>query len=125
MHFSTLRMGEGGGCLFLKLHFLAFLLVSFLCFSSHVANRLKKLQWDFLWHGNDSEFRCQLEGWNWACSLIKYGELGVKKITTFNKALLVIMEDHGGTREERPFLEVSSCFELWEIGSCLIYFGCA
>ena len=51
---------------------------------THVANKIERLQRDFLW--GDSKFH--LVGWDKVCAPLKNGGLGVRKLTTFNKALL-------------------------------------
>ena len=51
---------------------------------THVANKIERLQRDFLW-GNS---KLHLVGWDKVCAPSKNGGLGVRKLTTFNKALL-------------------------------------
>ena len=51
---------------------------------THVANRIEKLQRDFLW----SDSKTHLVGWDKVCAPIANGGLGKRKLTTFNKALL-------------------------------------
>ena len=51
---------------------------------THVANKIDKLQRDFLW----SDSKTHLLGWDKVCLLIAKGGLGIRKLTTFNKALL-------------------------------------
>jgi len=45
-----------------------------------VANRLEKLQGDFLWEGNNKEFKFHLVKWSKICSLKQTSGLGVKKL---------------------------------------------
>ena len=52
--------------------------------STYVANRIEKLQRDFLW----SDSKTHLVGWDKVCAPIANGGLGIRKLTTFNKALL-------------------------------------
>ena len=51
---------------------------------THVANKIEKLQRDFLW----SNSKIHLVGWDKVCAPIANGGLGIRKLTTFNKALL-------------------------------------
>ena len=53
--------------------------------STHVANRIEKLQREFLWGDN----KTHLVGWDKVCVPLAKGGLGIRKLTTFNKALLV------------------------------------
>ena len=49
-----------------------------------MANRIERLQRDFLW----GDSKTHLVGWDKVCAPLKNGGLGVRKLTTFNKALL-------------------------------------
>ena len=51
---------------------------------TYVANRIEKLQRDFLWR----ESKTHLVGWDKVCEPIVNSDLGMRKLTTFNKALL-------------------------------------
>ena len=51
---------------------------------SHVANKIKKIQRDFLWEDS----KVHLVGWDKVCAPKANGGLGIRKLTTFNKALL-------------------------------------
>ena len=51
---------------------------------THVANKIERLQRDFLWEDS----KTHLVGWNKVCAPLENGGLGVRKLTTFNKALL-------------------------------------
>ena len=51
---------------------------------SHVANKLKKIQRDFLW----GDSKLHLVGWDKVCAPKVNGGLGIRKLTTFNKVLL-------------------------------------
>ena len=51
---------------------------------SHVANKIERLQRDFLWRDS----KTHLVGWDKVCAPLENGGLGVRKLTTFNKALL-------------------------------------
>ena len=48
------------------------------------ANKIEKLQRDFLW----GDPKTHLLGWDKVCMPIANGGLGIRKLTTFNKALL-------------------------------------
>ena len=49
-----------------------------------MANRIEKLQMDFLW----GDSKNHLVGWDKVHAPISNGGLGIRKLTTFNKALL-------------------------------------
>ena len=49
-----------------------------------MANRIEKLQRDFLRGDN----KTHLVGWDKVCAPMANGSLGIRKLTTFNKALL-------------------------------------
>ena len=51
---------------------------------TYVANRIEKLQRDFLW----GDSKTHLVGWDKVCTPIANDGLGIRKLTTFNKALL-------------------------------------
>ena len=51
---------------------------------TYVSNKIEKLQKDFLW--DDS--KTHLVGWDKVCAPIANSGLGIRKLTTFNKALL-------------------------------------
>ena len=51
---------------------------------THVANKIERVQRDFLW----GDSKTHLVGWDKVCAPLKNGRLGVRKLTTFNKALL-------------------------------------
>jgi len=53
-----------------------------------VANRLDKLQGDFLWGGIGDEENFHLVNWNRICSPLHSGGLGVHNFIQFNRALL-------------------------------------
>ena len=50
----------------------------------HVANKIERVQRDFLWEDS----KLNLVGWNKVCAPLENCGLGVRKLTTFNKALL-------------------------------------
>jgi hypothetical protein len=53
-----------------------------------VANRIEKLQRDFLWGGVGEEFKYHLVKWSKVCSPLSEGWLGIRKLVDFNRALL-------------------------------------
>ena len=80
-----------GGCLTLlksKLSSLPTYFLSLFTIPKSVANRLEKLQRDFLWGGMGNNFKHHLVGWDKVCVLKAKGGLGVRSLVLFNKALL-------------------------------------
>jgi hypothetical protein len=53
-----------------------------------VANRIEKLQHDFLWRGVGEECKYHLVKWSKVCSPLSEGGLGLRKLVDFNHALL-------------------------------------
>jgi hypothetical protein len=53
-----------------------------------VANKLERLQRNFLWNGMGDETKFHLVNWHRVCSPIKAGGLGVRNVINFNQALL-------------------------------------
>jgi hypothetical protein len=53
-----------------------------------VANRIEKLQRDFLWSGVGKEFKYHLVKWSKVCSPLLEGGLNLRKLVDFNRALL-------------------------------------
>ena len=51
---------------------------------THVANKIERVQRDFLWE----ESKTHLVGWDKMCAPLKNGGLGIRNLTIFNKALL-------------------------------------
>ena len=49
-----------------------------------VANRIEKIQRDFLWGGLGVEFKYHLVNWSKVCSPISVGGLGIRKMLDFN-----------------------------------------
>jgi hypothetical protein len=53
-----------------------------------VANRIEKIQRDFLWGGLNDEAKFHLVDWETVCSPISEGGLGIRNVRKFNQALL-------------------------------------
>ena len=53
-----------------------------------VANRIEKLQRDFLWGVIDESHKFNMVNWAQVCRPLKYGGLGVRNLRKFNQALL-------------------------------------
>ncbi|KAF5477107.1 hypothetical protein F2P56_003780, partial [Juglans regia] len=53
-----------------------------------IANRIEKLQRDFLWSGLGDEFKFHLVNWNTVCTPVSGGGLGIHNLIKFNQALL-------------------------------------
>jgi hypothetical protein len=53
-----------------------------------VANRIEKIQRDFLWGGMGDENKLHLVSWNQVCHPLRIGGLGIRNVLKFNKALL-------------------------------------
>lgn len=52
------------------------------------AKKLGKLQRDFLWDSDDDIHKFHLLNWNIVCSPIRCGGLGLRRLSSFNNALL-------------------------------------
>uniref|UniRef100_A0A2N9IHU7 Reverse transcriptase domain-containing protein n=1 Tax=Fagus sylvatica TaxID=28930 RepID=A0A2N9IHU7_FAGSY len=55
---------------------------------ARVANRLEKLQRDFLWCGMDETPKFHLVNWSQICTPLRTGGLAIRNLRSFNKALL-------------------------------------
>ena len=62
--------------------------MSILCMPRSVRLRLEKIQRDFLWGGRALERKTRLVKWAVVCSDKSKGGLGVKCLSTLNRALL-------------------------------------
>ena len=83
---KKMYLSKGGRLTLLKstLSSLPTYFLSLFTILTHVANKIKRLQRDFLW----GDSKLHLVGWDKVCAPLKNGGLGVRKLTTFNKALL-------------------------------------
>ena len=82
---KKMYLSKGGRLMLLKstLSSLPTYFLSLFTIPTHVANKIERLQRDFLW----GDSRNHLVGWDKVCAPLENGGLGVRKITT-NKALL-------------------------------------
>ena len=83
---KKLYLSKGGRLTLLKstLSSLPTYYLSLFTIPSHVANKIEKIQRDFLW----GDSKIHLVGWDKVCAPKVNGGLGIRKLTTFNKALL-------------------------------------
>ena len=83
---KKLYLSKGGRLILLKstLCSLPIYFLSLFTIPTHVANKIEKLQRDFLW----GDSKTHLIEWDKVCAPIANGGLGIRKLTTFNKALL-------------------------------------
>ena len=82
---KKMYLSKGGRLTLLKstLSSLPTYYLSLFTISTHVANKIERLQRDFLW----GDSKLHLVGWDKVYAPLKNGGLGVRKLTTFNKAL--------------------------------------
>jgi hypothetical protein len=63
-------------------------LLSLFPIPSSLANRLERLQRNFLWGGINEENKFHLVKWSTVCSPLQNGGLGIRNMCRFNQALL-------------------------------------
>ena len=62
--------------------------LSLLPLSGKVANRMEKLQRDFLWSGINGNSKLHLVNWAQVCKPLQVGGLDIRRLRSFNSALL-------------------------------------
>ncbi len=82
-------LSQAGKCLLVKssLQNLPIYALSLFGILGKIAERMEKIQRDFLWNGNEGKKRYPLVAWEKVCLPKRYGGLGIRKITHLNKAL--------------------------------------
>ena len=101
---KKLYLSKGGRLMLLKstLSSLPTYFLSLFTIPTHEANKIEKLQRDFLW----GDSKTHLVGWDKICAPIANGGLGIRKLTTFNKALLGKWLWRFGKEEDRLWRRV-------------------
>ncbi|XP_059629652.1 uncharacterized protein LOC132272538 [Cornus florida] len=74
-----------------------------------VADRIEKIQRDFLWGGRGEEFKYHLVNWDQVCQPLRFGGLGIRKIVPFNRALLGKWLWRFGRERHHHWRRVVSC----------------
>uniref|UniRef100_A0A2N9GQ21 Reverse transcriptase domain-containing protein n=1 Tax=Fagus sylvatica TaxID=28930 RepID=A0A2N9GQ21_FAGSY len=87
---KKLYLSKGGRLTLLKstLSSLPTYFLSLFTIPAHVAERIEKLQRNFLWGGLGDGFKYHLVGWNTVCRPIANGGLGIRRVVMTNRALL-------------------------------------
>jgi hypothetical protein len=87
---KRLYLSKGGKLILIKstLSSIPTYFISLFPIPTRVANRLEKLQRDFLWCGMEEKPKFHLMNWSQICAPLRHGGLGVKDLRSFNKALL-------------------------------------
>ena len=87
---KRLYLSRGGKVTFIKssLSSLPTYFLSLLPLLGKVVKRMEKLQRDFLWNGVGGEPKIHLVKWAKVCKLLQVGGLGIRRLGSFNSALL-------------------------------------
>ncbi len=87
---KRLYLSKGGKLILIKstLSSIPTYFISLFPIPTRVANRLEKLQRDFLWCEMEEKPKFHLMNWSQICAPLRHGGLGVKDLRSFNKALL-------------------------------------
>ncbi|XP_041019121.1 uncharacterized protein LOC121261047 [Juglans microcarpa x Juglans regia] len=87
---KRLYLSKGGRLTLIKstLSNLTTYFLSLFPLSTKVANRIEKLQRDFLWSELGEEFKFHQVNWSTVCTPISGGGLGIRHLLKFNQALL-------------------------------------
>ena len=87
---KRLYLSKGGKVTLIKstLSSLPTYFLSILPIPRKVANRIEKLQRDFLWSGISGDSKLNLVKWAEVCRPVQVGGLGIRRLRSFNSALL-------------------------------------
>ena len=88
---KRLYLSKGGKLTLIKstLSSLPTYFLSILPIPSKVANRMEKLQRDFLWSGSSGDSKLHPVNWAKICKPMQVGGLGIRQLRSFNSALWV------------------------------------
>ena len=86
---KKLYLSKGGRLTLLKstISSLPTYFLSLFTIPKHVAERIERLQRNFLWGGLGDGFKHHLVGWNTVCRPLANGGLGVRRVELTNRAL--------------------------------------
>ena len=71
-----------------------------------VATRIERIQRNFLWRASEDVFKYPLVAWDKVCLPIESGDLGIRRIGLFNKALLRKWLWHFGNESNRLWCQI-------------------